>query len=133
VTFTIVNDSNHFETIGVYLDVIPPTDGNCFPAGRLRQTVLNLNPNDRVTLTVDSYPGDPTPGDGKVTFACSQPVLAQGQNYTFILGVDAHADDLAFCPPNALISPSCLSRRNDDDADGTDNTRIRTSPTVVIR
>jgi len=133
VTFTVVNDGNHFETIGVYLDIIPPADGNCFPAGRLSQTVLNLNPGDRRTLTVDGYPGDPTPGDGKVTFGCAQPFAAEGQNYALILAVDAHADDLAFCPPNALISASCLARRNDDDADGTDNTRIRTSPTVVIR
>jgi hypothetical protein len=133
VTFTVVNDGNHFDSIGVYLDVIPPTDGNCFPAGRIVQTVLHLNPKDRVTLTVDGYPGDPTPGDGKVTFACSQPVLAQGQNYAFILAVDAHGDDLPFCPPNALLSPSCRTHLNDDDAVATHNIRIRTGPTVVIR
>jgi hypothetical protein len=133
VKFTVVNDGNHFESIGVYLDVIPPTDGNCFPAGRIVQTVLHLNPKDRVTLTVDGYPGDPTPGDGKVTFACSQPVLAQGQNYAFILAVDAHGDDLPFCPPNALLSPSCRTHLNDDDAVATHNIRIRTGPTVVIR
>jgi hypothetical protein len=133
ITFTIANDGNHFETIGVYLDVIPPADGGCLPAGRLRQTVLNLNPRDKVTLTVDGYPGDPTPGDGKVTFGCSQPLQAEGQNFTFILAVDAHADDLGFCPPNALLSANCLAHRNDDDADGTDNTRIQTAPRVVIR
>jgi hypothetical protein len=132
ITFTVMNDGNHFESIGVYLDVIPPTDGNCIPAGRLRQTVLNLNPGDRATLTVDGYPGDPMPGDGKVTFACSQPLAAQGQNYAFILVVDAHADDLAFCPPNGLISAACINNRNDDDADATDNMRIRTGPIVVI-
>ncbi len=118
--------------MGVYLDVIPPA--GCTPSGRILQTSVVLAarglPGDLANVFADSYPGDPTPGDGMVTFSCTNQAAAVGLTYTLVAVVDAHANDLATCGPGALLSLACFEALADDDGDSGDNRLTRSAPRV---
>lgn len=47
VKVKVHNDGDHADTIGVYIDVVPPggltNPHDCAPAGRIRQTTVSLN------------------------------------------------------------------------------------------
>ncbi len=136
------NDGDHIDTIGVYLDVIPPggttNPYGCIPANvRLIQTTVTLDPTGvsfpRVAnVFADGYAGDPTPGDGRVTFSCTNQEAAAAAHATYLLlgAVDAHADDLAACPFGTIQGNGCVTALASDDPFIANNTVTRSAPRV---
>ncbi len=134
------NESPQTETIGVYMDIVPPggpdNPFDCLPAGR----VLVRN----VTLTAFGTPGDDanvfaddsslagTVGSGGIlTFSCDDAAGATGSEfntYKVFAVVDVHADDLAFCPVGAIFNTTCFPALADDDSDDFDNRKLRSAP-----
>ena len=134
VAVTVANEGRHLETIGVYVDVLPPADGGCLPWGRLLDTRVTLRPGARRTLVIDAYPGDPFPGDGLVTFNCANPLAASRLNYLWTLAADAHGDDARYsCSPGRILSSECFRNLSYDDKDPTDNIRALPFPIVVLK
>ena len=127
----IRNEGDHTETIGVYIEVIPPggvTDPfGCLPKGRILQTTVVLA---AVPTTVDVYADTGTLGDNKVAFSCTNHADAVGLRYTIIAVVDAHADDLDDCGAVAILSLACFNALADDDSDATDNRASVNKPKV---
>ena len=130
IEFRFRNESDHDETIGVYLDVIPPGDpsnpGGCIPAGRILETTAFVAAGRQTKLFADTG----TLGDGLVEFSCSNQGAVVGLPYTIIAAVDAHADDLAACGPFALVSLACFNALGDDEIDPFDNRTVRNAPKV---
>ncbi len=136
------NDGDHIDTIGVYLDVIPPGGTSnpygCIPANvRLIQTTVTLDGTGvsfprLANVFADGYPGDPTPGDGMVTFSCALQAQAAAANASYLLlgAVDAHADDLAACPFGTLQGNGCVTALASDDNVDANNTVVRSAPRV---
>ena len=124
------NVGDHGETIGLYLDVIPPggpsNPGGCIPAGRILETTAFLRPHRQLRLFADTG----TLGDGQVEFSCANQAAVVGLSYTIIAAVDVHTDDLAACGPGALVSLSCFDALADDDNDSADNRVVRSAPRV---
>ena len=116
------------------LDIIPPggvtNPFGCIPAGRIINTTVTLGPGQLANVFADSYPGDPTPGDGKVTFSCTNHAGATGSTYTLIGAVDAHADDGGACGPGSIQSIACFNALASDDNDSSDNRVTRNAPRV---
>jgi hypothetical protein len=125
------NEGDHGETVGLYLDVIPPggpsNPGGCVPAGRILETTAFLNANRQMRLFADTG----TLGDGFVEFSCANQAAVVGLPYTIVAAVDAHADDLASCGPGALLSLACFNALGDDDNDPADNRVVRSAPKVL--
>ena len=127
----VINQGDHTETIGVYIEVIPPggvtNPYGCLPAGRILQTsvVLAASP-----FVADVYADTGTLGDNMVEFSCTNHAGAVGLRYTVIAVVDAHADDAASCgtlfpsTPPVITSLACfnaLGSPTSDDNDASDN------------
>ncbi len=115
------NDGDHTETIGVYMDAIPPGGPGdpfgCLPNGRILNTTVTLNPGNQENVTAF------------VGFTCADQAGAAGKTYTLIAAVDTHADDLAACGTSTLLQ-GCFNALADDDPDTTDNRVIRGAPRV---
>ncbi len=142
VKIKVRNESPQTETIGVYVDIVPPggpdNPFDCAPAGR----VLVRN----VTLTAFGTPGDDanvfaddnnlagTVGSGGLlTFSCEDAAGAAADisnTYKIFAVVDVHADDLAFCPEGAIFDFTCFPALADDDSDDGDNRVGRSAPRV---
>ena len=130
----IRNLSDHSETVGVYMDVIPPggvTDPyGCLPNGRIILTSVFMaaagSPGDNVNVFADTG----TLGDGLVEFSCTDAAGAFGKTYTIIAVSDLHNDDLASCGAGALQSLACFGALADDDQDPPDNRKVRNAPKV---
>ena len=124
------NESDHDETIGVYLDVIPPggpsNPGGCLPAGRILETAAFVEAGKQTRLFADTG----TLGDGLVEFSCTNQAAVVGLPYTIVAAVDVHADDLSSCGPGTLLSLACFNALADDDTDPTDNRAVRNAPRV---
>jgi hypothetical protein len=112
----VANDSDHTETIGVYVDVMAP--GGCTPNGRVLQTTVTLGAGNKTTLSVP------------VSYSCSDPAAATGQSYSWTAVADHGADDLASCGPASLQSLSCFNALASDDEDPADNRKSRAGPRV---
>jgi hypothetical protein len=115
----VANDSNHAETIGVYVDVVAPS--GCTPNGRVLQTTVTLGAGNKTTL---SFP---------VSYSCSDVNAANGQSYSWTAVADHAADDLASCPPGSLQGLTCFNALADDDEDSADNRKARTGPKVIAQ
>jgi hypothetical protein len=115
----VANDSNHAETIGVYVDVAAPS--GCTPNGRVLQTTVTLNAGAKTTLSVP------------VSYSCSDVNAANGQSYSWTAVADHGADDLASCPPGSLQGLTCFNALADDDEDPADNRKARTGPKVIAQ
>jgi hypothetical protein len=115
----VANESNHTETIGVYVDVVAP--GGCTPNGRVLQTTVTLAAGAKTTVPVP------------VSYSCSDPSAANGQSYSWTAVADHGADDLASCPPGSLQGLACFNALANDDEDPADNRRSRTGPKVIAQ
>jgi hypothetical protein len=116
----VANESNHTETIGVYVDVRHSSPG-CTPNGRVLETTVTLNAGQKTTLSIP------------VSYSCSDLSSADGLSYTWTAVADHGADDLASCAPGALLGMACFNALADDDEDTTDNRKSRTGPKVVAQ
>jgi hypothetical protein len=116
----VANDSNHTETIGVYVDVSHPSSG-CTPNGRVLQTTVSLLAGDKTTIPVP------------VDYSCSNPSAADGLSYTWTAVADHGADDLSSCGPGSLQSLACFNALASDDEDPADNRKSRTGPKVIAQ
>jgi WD40-like Beta Propeller Repeat len=115
----VANESNHAETIGVYVDVLAPS--GCTPNGRVLQTTVTLGAGNKTTIPIP------------VSYSCADPSAADGQSYTWTAVADHGADDLASCPPGSLQSLACFNALADDDEDAADNRKSRTGPKVIAQ
>lgn len=126
----IQNEGNHDETIGVYLDIIPPGDesnpGECTPQGRILQTVVSVAPGKQLNVPV----AESTQGPNLVDFKCAKPSLVSGQRYRLNAAVDVHADDFGVCGPGSLVSLACFQVLADDDNDPWDNRIFELEPRI---
>ncbi len=131
----VSNEGDHTDSIGVYLDAIPPAGGGCLPSGRILSTIVTLSPGGAVNVFADTG----TLGDGLVEFSCTNQSAVVGQTYTLIAAVDVHADDLltdtngdllADCRPGALLSLACGNALADDDTGPPNNRLSRNAPRV---
>jgi hypothetical protein len=120
VTIAVANDSNHTETIGVYVEVFPAFFG-CTPNGRVLQTTVSLLAGDKTTIPVP------------VDYSCSNPSAADGLSYTWTAVADHDADDLSSCGPGSLQSLACFNALANDDEDPADSRKSRTGPKVVAQ
>ncbi|MBI1885505.1 MAG: hypothetical protein HYS09_04215 [Chloroflexi bacterium] len=108
----IQNQSDHTETIGVYMDITAPS--GCTPNGRIMQTSVTLSPGQRTNVFTTQV------------FDCVNQASAAGQRYTLVAVADVHNDDLASCPPGSLQGLACFNALADDDTDDSDNRKTRT-------
>jgi hypothetical protein len=115
----VANESNHAETIGVYVDVVAPS--GCTPSGRVLQTTVTLGAGNKTTLSVP------------VSYSCSDPSAVNGQSFSWTAVADHGADDLASCGPGSLQSLACFNALADDDEDSADNRRALTGPKVIAQ
>jgi len=116
----VESNSNHTDTVGVYVDLTSP--GGCTPNGRLVQTTVTLPPRGKTTVLVP------------VNYSCADPAAANGMSYTWTAVADHGADDLAFCGPGALQSPTCRGNLNNDDESGfAGNERRVVAPQVIAQ
>ena len=124
-TITVRNEGDHPDTIGVYVDVFAPGASagsnpfGCTPHGRVLQTNVALNANQKAIIKVD------------VAYSCADPVGANGQTYTWMAVADHGADDLASCGVFQIQSQACFAALADDDDDDGDN-RVTTSGPRVL-
>jgi hypothetical protein len=115
----VANESNHVETIGVYVDVLAPA--GCTPSGRVLQTTVTLAAGAKTTIPVP------------VSYSCADPSAANGQSYTWTAVADHGADDLASCRPGSLQSLACFNALADDDEDPADNRKNRSGPKAIAQ
>ena len=115
----VANESNHAETIGVYVDVLAPS--GCTPNGRVLQTTVTLGAGNKTTIPVP------------VSYSCADVNAANGQSYTWTAVADHGADDLTSCGAGSLQSLGCFNALADDDADPADNRMSRTGPKVIAQ
>ena len=115
----VANESNHTETIGVYVDVLAPS--GCTPNGRVLQTTVSLAAGNKTTVPVP------------VSYSCSNGGAANGQSYTWTAVADHGADDLASCGPGSLQGLTCFNALANDDEDPADNRKSRTGPKVIAQ
>jgi hypothetical protein len=112
------NEGDHTETIGVYVDIIPPggvtNPYGCTPAGRVINTVLTLAPGEQTSFSTT------------LSFSCVDVAGATGQTYTIMAAADAHADDSGSCAVFQIQSMTCANALADDDNDPTDD-RVTTN------
>ena len=107
------NEGDHTDTIGVYVDLVPPGGPSnpygCTPATRVVNTVVVLTAGSQSALTAT------------LTFSCANVAGASGQTYTIMAAADAHADDAGACGPGQIQSVTCGSALVSDDNDPTDD------------
>ncbi len=107
------NEGDHRDSLGVYVDVIPPGGTNnpygCTPLGRIIDTALTLAPGAQTTVTVN------------LTFDCADVAGALNQSYTIMAVADVHGDDAGACPVLQIQSMTCFNALADDDNDSSDN------------
>jgi len=112
------NEGDHTETIGVYVDFVPPggvtNPYTCTPAGRVINTVLTLAPGEQTSISTT------------LTFECVDVAGATGQSYTIIGAADAHANDASVCSVGQIQSMDCANALADDDNDSSDD-RVTTN------
>jgi len=112
------NEGDHSESIGVYVDIVPPggisNPYGCTPLGRVINTVVTLAPGQQTTVNTN------------VSFDCADVGGAFGQTYTIMAAADAHADDAGACAPFQIQSMACFNALANDDSDSADN-RLATS------
>ena len=110
------NEGDHTETIGVYVDIIPPggvdNPFGCSPAGRVIDTTVTLGTTNGTNQTTVSV---------TLSFSCEDVAGATGQTYTIVAVADAHADDGGPCAPGQLMTMTCFNALADDDNDASDN------------
>jgi len=123
IVIQVRNDGDHTETIGVYVDIIPPggitNPYGCTPFGRVIDTTVTLAPGSQTTVT-----------SANLSFACADVAGATGQSYTIMAAADAHADDGGACGPFQIQSMTCFNALADDDNDSSDN-RVTTNGYTV--
>jgi hypothetical protein len=118
----IVNNSNHADTIGVYVDITPPAAGGCAPSGRLVQTTVTVPANGKTNVFVP------------VNYTCADPSAANGMSYFWVAVSDHAADDLAVCGPGNLQTAACINALNNDDESGfASHVKTHTGPLVVAQ
>ena len=115
----VANESNHAETIGVYVDVLAPT--GCTPNGRVLQTTVTLGAGNKTTIPIP------------VSYSCTDVSAANGQSYTWTAVADHGANDLASCGPGSLQGLGCFNALADDDEDPADNRKSRSGPKVIAQ
>jgi hypothetical protein len=107
------NQGDHTDTIGVYVDVIPPggvtNPYGCTPAGRVIDTVVTLAAGDQTTVSTT------------LSLSCADVAGATGLSYTIVAAADAHADDAGACGPGQIQTMTCATALADDDNDSNDN------------
>ena len=140
VFIKVRNQGPQTETIGVYMDIVPPGGPSdpfgCLPAGRVlvRNVILTAfgTPGDDANVFADDSSLTGTVGaGGLLTFSCTDAAGAAGavsNTYKIMAVVDVHADDLAFCPAGAIFDTSCFPALADDDSDDFDNRVLRSAP-----
>jgi len=110
------NEGDHTETIGVYVDIIPPggitNPFGCTPFGRVIHSAVTLGTSNETNQT--NLPA-------ALSFTCSDVAGALNQTYTIMTAADAHADDVDACGPFQIQSITCYNALADDDNDPTDN------------
>ena len=118
---TVVNNSNHTDTIGVYVDIRAPGSlAGCTPTGRLLQTTVTVRANGKTTVNVP------------VSYSCVNPALENGARYNWAAVTDHGADDLASCPVHGLTSASCINALNNDDESGfAGHVKTHSGPQVI--
>ena len=130
VFVTVQNDGNHVETVGVYLDVIPPNGssnpGGCFPTGRIIQNSVTLNPGQQKKVSVDTN----KPQERVIDFGCINYLVVTGQSYKLIAAADNHGDDLEACSEGSLISQVCINALASDDSEPIDNRQVMSKPQI---
>ena len=126
------NLSNHADSVGVYLGLLPPGGTSnpygCSPTAVLDLGVFSLLPGEKLTVRIDPE------------WVCANPAGANGQTWTIKAVADIHADtlhigandDFASCDTLVeIFNGACSSNiANDDDSDG-NNSKIRSRPIVV--
>ena len=119
------NEGDHTETIGVYVDIIPPggvsNPFGCTPVGRVIDTAVTLGTTSLTNQTTVS---------ATLSFSCADVAGATGLSYTIIAVADAHADDGGPCAPGQLMTVTCFSALADDDNDPSDNRVVTNAYTV---
>jgi hypothetical protein len=118
-SIVVANESDHTETIGVYVDATAP--GGCTPNGRVLQTTVALVAGDKATIPVP------------VEYSCSNPSAADGLSYTWAAVADHGANDLSSCGASSLTGLACFNALADDDADPADNRKSRSGPRVIAQ
>lgn len=130
VFVTVQNDGNHVETVGVYLDAIPPggvlNSGDCAPTGRIIQTSVTLNPGQQKKVSVDTNQSQAR----VIDFGCTDYRTVTGRRYTLVAVVDTHGDDLADCSVGSLASLACFNALASDDSDPWDNREAMSKPQI---
>jgi len=113
IVVQIRNEGDHTESIGVYVDIVPPggitNPYGCTPAGRVIDTVVTLAPGEQTTVQASP------------SFGCTDVANALNQSYIIMAAADAHADDASACGPFQLQSMTCFNALADDDNDASDN------------
>jgi hypothetical protein len=120
----VQNLSDHADTVGVYLAVLPPggssNPGQCSPAGVMDLGSFNLQPGQRQTVRVD------------VSWNCLDPAAVDGGNWTLRAIADIHDDDFSSCDTLAeAFDFPCSVALADDDTNDANNTSDRQRPRVV--
>jgi hypothetical protein len=113
ITIQVRNEGDHTDTIGVYVDIIPPggitNPYGCTPYGRVIDTTVTL------------AAGAQTSFSATLSFSCVDVAGATGQSYTIMAVADAHADDSGACAVFQIQSMTCFNALADDDNDSSDN------------
>jgi hypothetical protein len=116
VVVQVRNEGDHTESIGVYVDIVPPggvtNPYGCAPAGRIIDTVVTLGTSQRDNQTIVS---------ANLTLNCADVAGALDQTYTIMAVADAHADDAGACGPGQLQSMTCFNALAADDNDAANN------------
>jgi len=122
LTIQVRNEGDHTDSIGVYVDIVPPggisNPYGCTPIGRVINTVVSLAPGAQTTVSAS------------LSFSCANVAGATGQTYTIMAAADAHADDGGACGPFQIQSLACNSALADEDNDATDNRATTNAFTV---
>jgi len=116
IVIQVRNEGDHSESIGVYVDIVPPggvsNPYGCTPTGRVINTIVTLAPGEQTTVNAN------------LTFNCVDAIGAVGQTYTVMAAADAHADDGGACGPLQIQSMTCFNALGDDDNDSNDNRAV---------
>jgi len=119
------NEGDHTETIGVYVDILPPggitNPYGCTPFGRMIDNTVTLGTTTQTNQTTVS---------ATLSFACADVAGATGQSYTIMAAADTHADDSSPCAVFQIPSMTCYNALADDDNDPSDN-RVTTNGYTV--
>ena len=145
VFIAVVNKSAETRTIGVYVDLTPPTPSGCEPTdGKILRTFVTLDPNRRTRVFVDPETADAgapavrefgpnqIAGNGLVEFHCTE-TAADGQPYHWKVAVDVNGDDLVACSGPGGIDGACATALADDDPEGTVPNNIKTRDLPIVR